>query len=339
MGTTKVAEEDQAGTTSAAGTRGAAASVPLEFGVVWLLFVVVAVEMFVTYARLPARELYHVSHTGFAGGASRVLVFSNFSTALVAIPLLAVLADRMPDRLSAGAAVVGIVFSAAVFWPGVIDQANLDAKPVNAVAAVGVLVAGALSVLAVRKLGRPVWSGRQSGDRVRVVVAAAALVVGLPWFAAELGFFLNGVPLLGWLFQTGKYLPTVPGLPPFPPAVHHGHHHGMDGVLLLLSALLLSRVVPSVRRRRLRLGVGAYLALMACYAVGNIANDFWLEQVWKRRWTSWEIPDVLRPTVTVAWGLIVVGAAAVYAASVWWTNRQSRRRIGLGFPGTRGEER
>jgi len=83
-----------------------------------------------------------------------------------------------------------------------------------------------------------VSSGRQPGDRLRVLVAAAALFVGLPWLAAELGFFLNGVPLLGWLYQTGTYLPTVPGLPPFPPAVHHGHHHGMDGVLLLLTSAL-----------------------------------------------------------------------------------------------------
>ena len=319
--------EQRKGLRSGARAGDAAASLPLEFGVVWLLFFATAVEMFVTYSRLPERQLYHVSGSGLAGGASRVLVFSNFSTALVAIAMLAVLADRMPDRLSAAAAVVGIVLCAAVFWPGVVDEANLDAKPVNAVAAVGVLVAAALSVFALRMLGRPVWSGRQPGDRVRVPVAAAALFVGLPWLAAELGFFLNGVPLLGWLYQTGTYLPTVPGLPPFPPAVHHGHHHGMDGVLLLLTTLLLSRVVPSVRRRWLRVGVGAYLALMACYAVGNIANDFWLEQVWKRHWTHWQVPDVLRPKLTLAWGLIVLGSVAIYAASVWWTGRQSRAQL------------
>ena len=48
----------------------------------------------------------------------------------------------------------------------------------------------------------------------------------------------------------------------------------MDGVLLLLTAVLLSRVVPSVRDSRLRVAVGLYLALMASYGIANVANDF-----------------------------------------------------------------
>jgi hypothetical protein len=202
-----------------------------------------------------------------------------------------------------------------VFWPGVVDEADLDAKPVNVFAALGVLTAIALTAIAWRQ--GMAWSGRRAGDRIRVVVAAAALFVGLPWIAAEAGFFLTGVPGLRWLFQTGSYMP-----PPFPPAVHHGHHHGMDGVLLLISAALLSRVVPSVRRPWLRVATGAYLALMASYGIANIANDAWLEQVVKRGWTTWEIPNVLRPSLTIAWGVIVLGAAALYVASAWW-NRTS----------------
>jgi len=297
------------------------APLPLELVVVWLLFVVDAVAMLVTYSRVPAHELYHVSHNGLAGGASRVLVFSNFSTALAAIAILALLADRLPGMLWQGAAAAGVVLCAAVFWPGVVDQADLDAKPANAVAAAGVLVALALTAVA----GRPRWAGRQSGDRLRVVVAVLALFVGLPWVAAEAGLFLGGGPLLGHVFQTGKHPPSVPGLPPFPPTVHHGHHHGMDGVLLMLTALLLSRVVPSVRRRWLRVSVGLYVALMACYAVGNIGNDFWIEQVNKRGWTSWQFPDVLRPKLTIAWGVILLGMAALYAVSVWWSERASSR--------------
>jgi len=50
---------------------------------------------------------------------------------------------------------------------------------------------------------------------------------------------------------------------------------------------------------------------MLCYGVGNIANDFWLEQVTKRGWTSWEVPDVTTPKATTAWGLIVVAAVVL----------------------------
>jgi uncharacterized protein YndB with AHSA1/START domain len=281
---------------------------PLEVVTAWLLFVIVAIEILVTYSRLPAHELYHVSGSGLSGGASRVLVFSNFPTALVAIAVLALLADRT----STAWAIVGIALCAAVFWPGVVDQADLDAKPVNALAALGVLTAIALTAIAWRQ--GVAWSGRCAGDSIRLAAAAAALFVGLPWIAADVGFFLTGVPGLGWLFQTGQYLP-----PPFPPAVHHGHHHGMDGVLLLISAALLSRVVPSVRPTWLRVATGAYLALMAAYGIGNIANDAWLEQVVKRGWTTWAIPNVLRPGLTIAWGVIVLGAAALYAASARWS--------------------
>ena len=89
----------------------------------------------------------------------------------------------------------------------------------------------------------------------------------------------------------------------------------MDGVLLLLSALLLSRVVPSIQRQWLRFATGLYLALMACYGVGNIANDFWTEQVIKRGSTTWAIPDVLRPKASIAWLVIALGTVVVYAAA------------------------
>jgi hypothetical protein len=142
-----------------------------------------------------------------------------------------------------------------------------------------------------------------------------ALALALPWLCADLGLSFNGVPVLGTLYQTGELrsLPHVHGLHP---AVHHGHHHGMDGVLLILSALLLSRALTSVTAPWLRRTLGAYLALMFCYGAGNLANDFWLEQVVKRGWTDWEIPGVTTPKATVAWGVIVLAAGALWATSL-----------------------
>jgi hypothetical protein len=290
---------------------------PLEVAAVWVLFSAVTVEILATYSRIPARELYHVSGSGLTGGTSRALVFLNFPTALVAIPILALLAERLPGRLAKAVALAGIALSAAVFWPGVVSQADLDAKPVNALAGLGVLTAVALTVLSAIRLDRPVRPLRQRGDVLRAVLAVVAVAVGLPWMAADLGFFLNGVAVLGSLFQSGQYVHHPSGLPPFPPAVHHGHHHGMDGVLLVLSALLLSRLLPALTRGWLRGLLGAYLALMLCYGIGNIANDFWIEQVVKRGWTSWEIPNVLEPRATAAWGVIVLSAAILWVISVW----------------------
>jgi hypothetical protein len=278
---------------------------PREVAVVWSLFVADAVAILVTYSRLPARELYHVSGSGLEGGLSRVLVDSNFPAALVAIAILLVLLDRV-QRLRV-VAVAGILLCLPVFWPGVVDEANLDARPVNAVAAIGVLVALALSL----RSGFGGWSRGVGGDGFRDIVGTAALLLALPWLFAELGFFLDGVPLLDRAFETGDY--RVRGAEV---AVHHGHHHGLDGLLLFLAAILLSRVVPSIGVRVLRLLLAAYLSLMAAYGVANMANDFWTEQIWKRGWTNWQFPDVLQPSLSVGWGLIVVAAAALLAMSI-----------------------
>ncbi len=55
-------------------------------------------------------------------------MFANFPVALVAIVVLAFVADRMSERVVTAAALVGCVLCAAVFWPGVVDEANLDAR-------------------------------------------------------------------------------------------------------------------------------------------------------------------------------------------------------------------
>jgi hypothetical protein len=271
-----------------------------------MLFAVVTTEILVTYSRVPARELYHVSGSGIEGGLSRALVFLNFPVALVALGVLPLIYTRLSGRNHKAVAILAGVLCAAVLWPGVVKAANLDARPVNAIAAVGVLLALLLSDVVARtaSLSRKPW---QRSDWVRVTLAAFFLVAALPWLAADLGFYSNGVPLLGRLFQSGQFLPERPGLPTFAPAVHHGHHHGMDGVLLVLTALLFSR---RVERRPVLAG---YLSLMFCYGIGNFANDFWIEQVVKRGWTSWEIPDVAVPRLSVAWSLIVIAAVALWA--------------------------
>jgi len=286
---------------------------PLEVAVVWAVFLLDAAAILVTYSRLPAHELYHVSGSGLEGGLSRVLVDSNFPTALAAIAILLLLFDRL-GRLRF-LAIAGIALCTPVFWPGVVDEANLDARPVNAVAGLGVLVALALSLWC----GFRGWTRGARGEGYRDVVGTLAVLVALPWIFAELGFYLDGVPLLNRVFETGAYRTRGAEV-----AVHHGHHHGLDGLLLLLTAIVLSRVVPGIRARGLRLLCAAYLSLTAAYGLGNMANDFWTEQVWKRGWTNWQFPDLLQPSLSVGWGLLVLGAALILAMSI----ESSQSRMG-----------
>jgi hypothetical protein len=281
--------------------------------VVWLLFGIVAVEVWATYARLPVGELYNVADNGFTAGAGRALVFLNFPTALVVIALLAVLAERLRGRLAV-VAVLGALLCAVVVWPGVVEQSDLDAKPVNALPALGVLIAVALTAVALARGGigasRPFGGG---WDIARVVVAVVLLVGSLPWLSAEVGYYLDGTPGLGALFMSGELRPE-PGHPDLT-AVHLGHHHGMDGTLLALSALALSRVVADVRTRFLHGAFALYVALMLAYGLVNAVQDFWFEQLVKRGTTSLEIPSMIVPKATWAWLALVAAALLIRLAA------------------------
>jgi hypothetical protein len=266
-----------------------------------------------TYSRVAPHELYHVSDGGLAGGASRVLVFLNFPTALMAIAVLALVTDRLGPRWPA---LLALPLCLVILVPGVVDQGNLDAKWVNVLPALGVAIVLALTIRGVRTprdsplTGTGPSEGQAlgvAGDRARVVLLLVLTLLALPWVFAELGFYIGDVPGLDSIFRSKQLFEGHP-------SVHLGEHHGLQGLLLVVTALLLSRELPRMGATRLRTGLAAYLSLMIAYGLGNIANDAWLEQVVKRGWTSWQIPGVIRPGFTWMWGLIVLAAAGIYFA-------------------------
>jgi hypothetical protein len=75
--------------------------------------------------------------------------------------------------------------------------------------------------------------------------------------------------------------------------------------------------VPLVRRtptRALRFATGLYVGLQLAYGLANVTNDEWYEQVVKRGWVGTSVPDVLEPTISLAWLGIVLAAALLTAA-------------------------
>src|SRR5205823_491682 len=203
-------------------------------------------------------------------------------------------------------AVVAAVSCAVFAVPGVVRQSHLDARWINAVPAVGVALAFACSLLT----DGPVSPRRLRGGRVRFGIAAALVVLASPWIAAELGFYLDGVPVLGRLFQTKK-LVSFHDAPHH--AVHLGVHHGLEGLLLVLTALLLSRPIDA--KRPLPRARALLVALVFAYGAGNMANDAWLEQVAERGWSSYAIPSVLEPAVNWLWLVVLAAAFAIWL--VW----------------------
>ena len=212
------------------------------------MWAVVLVVILVTYWRLPpdtrlaTDDLYHVSGNGVVGGLSRVLIEANFPMAVVGVLLVLVALDALPRRAWIVAS-PAIALCAVVSWPGVVDQDDLDARWVNIVPALGVALALGLTVTAAGHAGRGLAQPLPL-DRVRIGIAVVVLVLSIPWIAADLGFFLpDGI------FIMRRVAPDSDGSPIA--AVHLGHHHGMDGTLVALSALLLSGrgCVPARPRR------------------------------------------------------------------------------------------
>jgi hypothetical protein len=272
-----------------------------------LLIVLDGIAVVATYSRFPTTELYNVHHSGTVpAGFGRELVALNFPFALVGIALVGLAWPRLHGRLRI-LGVIAIALCAVVYFA--VDQSNLDAKPLNAAPALGLALAVALVLVA----GVPSAPRTDRGDAVRIGLAAVLIFFSAPLIAAELGFFTDGVPFLGWFFETGR-LTTQPGVPGLHHAVHHGQHHGWQATMLSLTALGFSRL-PRPRV------LDAYLALMLAYGVGNLVNDDWLEQVVKRGWTNHEVPSILTPAANWGWAAVLVGAFAVWRL---WFRQPSR---------------
>jgi hypothetical protein len=274
--------------------------------VIWTMFAVVTAAIVVTYSRLPSEQLYNVTGTGFVhGGLSRALVYVNFPVGLAAMAMLLVLADRMGTERRL-AAVAAFVLWTPIFSSRVLSESRLDATWRNAIPAAGVGLAAflTLTITAVRP-------ARVRGDGVRLVFGTVLVLLALPWIAAELGLAFTDVPVLGQIFQTQE-LRYQPGPYVVHPAVHYGDHHGLEATLLVITALLLSRMLGAMSSRRLRAASGFLCALLIAYGIGNIANDFWTEQVVKRYWTTRLLPNVLQPRLNAGWLAILVGATLLW---------------------------
>jgi hypothetical protein len=263
---------------------------------VWAICGVIALAILVTYSRIPHERLYHVSGDGLSGGLSRVLVFVNWPGALIAIAVLGIVVERIRRKIVAATA---LVLCLVIFIPGVVEEADLDAKWINVLPAVGFGLVLALSVSAARGGGIGGW-GSARGDRFRIAAFIVLALVSLPWFFSGLGFYIPGGVFLASEVHGGAA------------AVHLGEHHGFAGLQVIAAMLLLSRELPRLRAGWRRTALAAWISGLIAYGVGNIANDAWGEQVVKRGWTDWGLPSVVRPSVNWLWLVVLAVGAAIF---------------------------
>jgi hypothetical protein len=256
--------------------------------VVWLMCGLVAAVTAITYWRLPAGATYHFDDTGPSGAASRLVSYLNFPVALIAIALVGA-AARGPMAWAA------IVLCAAVALPGVVSQDDLTATWANLPAVIGVALAFWLTWWAPRRWDPPL-------GRARIVIMVLLAIWSIPWMIASVGLYAQDLPLLGHVINSRQPTPGHPQLA----SVHRGLHEGLFGLMLVITALLVSR------RRGISTALSLYLALMLCYGLAVSFNDGWNEQVVKRGWTSHNPPSVLSPSLSVAWAVVLVAAVLVH---------------------------
>ena len=267
----------------------------------WAFCGVIALSILVTYSREPHEKLYNVTSDGLSLGLSRMVVFWNWPAALMATMVLGIVVERVRRPF---VAVTALVLCLIIFIPGVIEQAHLEAKWVNAFPALGVALVFALTVAAARNGGIGGW-GSPRGDKLRIAIAVVLAVVSVPWILAEQGIYSGDIPGLRSIVLSKQ---VYEGLA----AVHLGEHHGFTGVQVIVAVLLLSRELPRLRPSRRRTALAAWMSGLFAYGLGNVANDVWGEQVVKRGWSGWEMPSVVRPSGTWLWLVVLAVGAAIF---------------------------
>lgn len=297
----------------------------MEIVALWTLFLVVCVEILVAYTRTKPGELIGVPRTGLSVAITDAIGFLAFPTGLVAIGVALVVWDRFPRGAVWVAAGCVVALGAVVFVPGVAEAEEVEVtlNPQRVVAAGAVLTLFGLTVRAARRQGVRGLRPRVAGDLPRLVLATGIVFAALPWFAADLTLSLDRVPGLSRVFLT-DVLRSEPARVGLNPAVHDGHHHGMDGALLALAALALSRLVYALDGWRRR-ALAGLCGLLLAYGLANALEDFWLEQVVKRGASTYLFPKMLTPRATAAFAWIALAGVAISVLILAAATRQRAR--------------
>lgn len=300
---------------------------------IWLLYGAVSLIILVVYASHPASVFYHYSGHGWRGAFGRMVVYLNFPFGFVALALLGIAVARLEAFRATvtpairhgveALAIIAVPLMLVAARPGVVTEANLDVKAINGVPAIGLVLAAIVTLIVWRLTGAGEAAPWHRLDGARLVVIVALAVLGLPWIMAELGIWIANVPLFDRWFQAAG---AVGGHRPI--GVHLGDHHGLDGVLFVTSALILSRVLTRIETGWLRRALAVFLGLMLVYGAANTLNDFWGEQIVAPGWTRHTMPGLLEPAFTPAWGvMLAIGIAVAIFFVIQVDHRVGRQAV------------
>ena len=303
---------------------GAGASGLAEVAAASALWVTAALVVAATAAVTEAERQGSSAPRDLALGLERGLVYTTLPFEFAVIAIAGIVAGRAWD-LSTGrrgrstvvaAAAAAGALSLVRAAPAVVDRNRSAARWINGLPAVGVLLMLGLVAWTWRAggLGRLTPGGRD--DRRRLALGAALTMLSLPWILAAAGIYSGDLPVLERIFLSKQIDERTGEI-----AVHLGAHHGLNGALLALSALILGRAMPSLRHARLRLALDRYLALMLIYGIACAISDTWNEQVVKRGWSRRVVPPLSTARLASEFAVVVIAALGVV-----WVVLSRRRR-------------
>ena len=284
---------------------------------VWTTLGAVGVAAFVTGARGE-----RPSDPDWAAGWRQTLAYLGHPVALIA-PAMALVASQGMDQNHPGMGVASALAPAALAGWGVSRRPFGVGGGAGAVLA-GAVVAGSggLTVHSVLRGTRAGWAAPLPGDGWRQTIGGILIGGAVPWFLADAGIYAGDVPAIRRLYLS-RDTPIAPG----EVAVHLGHHHGMDGTLLALSGLALSRQLPTLPAGPSRSALSLWLAWLVVYGTARWLEDTWNEQVVKRGWARRKPPVVVRagkPEGRWTWAAL---AGLAVASHLGWFRREAAAPI------------
>lgn len=277
-------------------------------------YAVVGASIAITESRLLAPDR---AASAWAVRHRSILMFLRHPWLPAMVPLSGLAVARLHDaRASYG--IVALAGGTSVLSVTMLSRRLSPVQPVDRLAAMLVGCGSGVILRAACQFGVSVVPYPLPGDALRLALGGVVVAAATPWILADLGVYVGDIPGLRTIFLS-RHSPLDPGFD----AVHLGHHHGMDGALLTLTALLASRQLFALPAGPPREMLSLATSGLLIYGLSRWGEDLWNEQVVKRGWTRRKLPIVVRqgrPEGRRVW--LGLCAIAVTGHAIWSRDRK-----------------
>ncbi|MFX0085176.1 MAG: hypothetical protein ACFFAU_05850 [Candidatus Hodarchaeota archaeon] len=167
-------------------------------------------------------------------------------------------------------------------------------------------------------------------NALEYAIIVLAIFLSLPWIFAQFGFYISDFPILGLIFWARQETVQNPE-PNYPNAVHIGTHHGTEGFLILIYLFItIVWILPTIKNRQVKQILGLVSGVGFSYGVYNWLEDLLTEQVYKRGWMNFKLPNGTSPNFSslesmIVWAWIVFSGVVLFFLYIRFRYRTSEK--------------